>query len=258
MDSLIRLDIQNLTVESPTKTLLADLNLTASQGETWGILGQNGVGKTSLLHVLCALRASQSGKISINNQLVTNYTRKQLAAHVGILLQDSVDYFPVRVSDAILQGRFPHQSMWEFDSATDRALLNDIATTLNLTELLPRQVNTLSGGERRRVSLATLLMQNPDILMLDEPTNHLDLAYQIQVLKLFTAAEFKQQHLTIMVMHDINLACRFCDHILLMFNDGSWKSGTSTEMLSTENLNALYQHSFKKITERDQVVFIAE
>ena len=177
---------------------------------------------------------------------------------MGILLQDTVDYFPLTVRDAILQGRFAHQSLWEFESAGDRARLAEIAHLLDLSALLPRVVTSLSGGERRRVSLATLLMQDPGIYLLDEPTNHLDLAYQIRILKLFHAPDFRPHHICLMVMHDINLACRFCDHVLLMFEDGQWQCGPTRTLLTAERLGALYGHRFRTLSGEDGMLFVAE
>ncbi len=253
-----QLRLEQLSISSPSARLITDLELTAQTGEIWGILGQNGVGKTSLLHTLAALHSPESGNIYLNNQHIKSYSRKNFARYAGILLQDSVDYFPIPVADAILQGRFAHQSMWEFESAADRERLEVIAEQLNLTDLLQRQVTELSGGERRRVGLATLLMQSPDMLLLDEPTNHLDLSYQIRILKLLSTEAFKAQHLTIMVMHDINLSWRFCDHILMLFSDGSWLSGSTQQLMTSANLGRLYQHPFKHVIDNDTSVFIAE
>jgi len=255
---MTELSINKLKLCAGSKTLISELDLTAHTGETWGILGQNGSGKTTLLHTIAAFLEPVSGSISINNRLVSDIPRKQLGTQLGILLQDTVDSFPVQVQDVILQGRFAHQSIWEFETSKDYAALHTIAAQLKLTELLQRDVSQLSGGERRRVGLATLLMQAPDILLLDEPTNHLDLAYQLKILNQLTTPAFKSRHLNLMVMHDVNLAFQYCDNILIIFDDGDWRSGVTSDMVTTENLARLYDHPFKRIKDDGHVLFVAQ
>ncbi len=160
------------------------LDVTFNPGECWAILGRNGTGKTTLLHTLAGLRATDNGSILLDGAAIEQLPRRRIAQHVGLLPQDSHDPFPATVLETALLGRHPHLSPWAWESAEDRALARAALAQVGLVDWDARTLATLSGGERRRVALATLLTQDPDILLLDEPTNHLDLHHQVALLDL--------------------------------------------------------------------------
>lgn len=241
------LRIENLSVHIQDVQVCQDLNLEPMAGQTWAILGRNGVGKTTLLHTLAGLRPAQRGHIYLDDTRLDRLPRQQVAQKLGILLQDESDAFPASVLETVLSGRHPHLRRLQWESRQDFALAGAVLQELELLALKNRPIQELSGGERRRVSLATLLTQDVPINLLDEPTNHLDLHHQVQVLTLLQNRTRALPGLTLMSLHDINLACRFCTHGLMLFGNGSVLAGPMPEITRDENLNALYGHPLRRI-----------
>jgi len=232
-----------LAVEISGKRVCADLNLDIHAGQRWALLGINGVGKTTLLHTLAGLRAPVAGRVLLNDQAIDTLPRRQVARQLGLLLQEEGDAFPGTVLETALSGRHPHLGRWQWESAEDRALAEQALAQVGLAGLESRQINTLSGGERRRLSLATLLCQEPRLFLLDEPINHLDPHQQITLLELLTAQTRDDTRGLLMILHDVNLASRFCDQALLLFGHGETLHGPTASVLTVENLQRLYGHS---------------
>ncbi len=233
---------RSLRVEIGGKLVCNDLNLDIHAGQRWALFGINGVGKTTLLHTLAGLRAPLTGRVLLNSQAIDNLPRRQVAQQLGLLLQEEGDAFPGTVLETALSGRHPHLGRWQWESAADIALARQALTQTGLAGLETRQINTLSGGERRRLSLATLLIQAPHLFLLDEPTNHLDPHQQIILLELLTTQTQNKTCGLLMILHDINLASRFCDHALLLFGDGKTLHGPLAEVLTAKNIECLYSH----------------
>ncbi|OGT20320.1 MAG: hypothetical protein A2V90_00315, partial [Gammaproteobacteria bacterium RBG_16_57_12] len=224
------------------KLVCHDLDLVMRRGECWGLLGSNGVGKTTLLHTLAGLRRADSGLIHLNGIPLYSLPRRDIARRLGVLLQEQLDPFPGTVLERILQGRHPHLGRWDWEGADDFALADQALEQVGLRDLAGRQIATLSGGEKQRVAIATLLTQAPDLYLLDEPVNHLDLHHQIALLDLLADKRNAAASALMMILHDINLAARYCDHILLLYGDGAIKAGPRHDILTRENLSTLYQH----------------
>lgn len=234
--------INDLSIKISHKTICAHFSCEFSAGQSWGILGKNGVGKTTLLHTLCHLRDAYKGDIHLNNTDIRELSRKQIAQKIGILLQHSEDPFPVTVLETVLGGRHPYLSSWQWESQDDIDKATSALKIVELDELADRAVNQLSGGERQRVSIATLLTQDPEIFFLDEPNSHLDLHHQISSLDYIRQYVAQHNRLLVMNLHDINLAARYCSHILLMQDDGQIISGESSQILTEENLSQTFNH----------------
>lgn len=236
------LAVQDLTVTIGGKELCRGLQLRVAPGQCWGILGRNGAGKTTLLHTLAGLRAPAAGRIMLSGRDLRSLSRRAVARAVGLLLQDSVDAFPATVLETALIGRHPHLGLWQWEGPEDLEAARRALRAVELADLEARPVNTLSGGERRRLAIATLLVQDPNLYLLDEPTNHLDLRHQITLLDLLTDQARRDGKALLMVLHDVNLAARYCDHLLLLFGDGTTLSGPAAEILQPEHLGRLYGH----------------
>jgi iron complex transport system ATP-binding protein len=237
-----QLELCQLTVTIAGKTVCNGLDLTMEGGQCWGLLGVNGVGKTTLLHTLAGLKPAQAGEVLVNGEPRSAYSPRALAQLCGILFQDYRDTFPCTVLEAALIGRHPYLRQWQWESAQDREIAVRALERVGLQGLEQRDITTLSGGERRRLDIAILLTQAPQILLLDEPANHLDLHHQISLLDQLSQ-DCRQQHkLMVMVVHDVNLAARYCDHVLLLCGDGEYRAGASEELLNAEVLSNLYQH----------------
>lgn len=236
------LQTQQLQVSIAGKTICQALDLTIERGQCWGILGSNGAGKTTLLHTIAGLRPAASGTVLIDGKSLTTLARRAVAQRIGVLFQDAHDAFPDTVLNTVLIGRHPHLKAWGFESAEDIALAQGALAATGLGGLEQRLISTLSGGERRRVALATVLAQNPALYLLDEPVNHLDLHQQIAALELLKTRVRDDGKAVMMSMHDVNLAARYCDHVLLLFGDGTLVKGLTRDVLNQAGLERLYRH----------------
>ncbi len=216
-------------------------------GERWCILGRNGAGKTTLLHTLAGLRAADSGTLTLNGSALETLPRKTLARGIGVLLQDHSDAFPATVLETVLVGRHPWLGALQWESDGDRARALEALEETGMTGMDARMTNTLSGGEQRRLDLATLLTQNPEVFLLDEPTNHLDLHHQVKILNLLQQLAVKYNRVVCMTLHDINLAVRYCNRFLLLFGEGETAQGSSEAVLTPANLHRLYRHELRFI-----------
>lgn len=247
---------EQLSVSIGTTRICHHLNLACEAGETWGILGRNGMGKTTLLHTLAGLYKPLHGDIFIRQDNIHSLSRRNIAQQLGLLLQHHEDSFPSTVIETVISGRHPHIKPWQWESDADRQIAEQALNDVQLSELALRPINRLSGGERQRVAMATLLTQNPDIMLLDEPNSHLDLKYQLQLLEHFSQLAREQHKLLIMSLHDINLAARFCDKLILMMGDGKVLLGDSEALLNEDNLQQLYDYPVVRHRINNQTVFI--
>lgn len=247
---------RRLSLRIGSRWLLRDLDLEIRPGQCWCILGRNGSGKTTLLHSLAGLRPVEEGQVLLEGEDIQHLPRRQVARRLGLLGQDHEDVFPATVLETALCGRHPHLSPWAWESAADIARAQAALRQVGLEELAQREVGTLSGGERRRLGIATLLTQDPEFLLLDEPTNHLDLHHQIEVLQRLAGLARAGDKALVMVLHDVNLAARFCDHALLLFGDGRHGAGPAGAWLTTEHLGRLYGHPMQQLEGRAHPVWI--
>ncbi|MDH5395710.1 MAG: ABC transporter ATP-binding protein [Gammaproteobacteria bacterium] len=251
--SLVSIDSLNITIGDTT--VCRDLTINIRAGENWAILGMNGSGKTTLLHTLAGLHAAQSGEIFLNGKPLFNLSRRVIAQQLGLLMQHQEDHFPGTVLETVLIGRHPHLKSWQWESDSDKHIAIEALKHVGLTAFENRSILTLSGGERQRVALATLLVQQTAVRLLDEPVNHLDIHQQHEIMK--TLSEENTGKATLFVLHDINLATRYCDHALLLFGNGKTLHGSCTEVLTETNLSQLYQHPLQEISHQDKRWFIA-
>ena len=215
----------------------------------------NGCGKTTLLHTLAGLLLPQSGEINLNAVNLNTLSRRKVAQQLGLLLQHQEDHFPGTVLEAVLIGRHPHLKSWQWETENDEQLVVDTLKLVGLEHFSQRSILTLSGGERQRVALSTLLVQQTKIRLLDEPVNHLDIHHQHDVMKTLTTNN--NNIANVFVLHDVNLAARYCDHALLIYGDGKVLQGTTADVLSEKNLTELYQYPLQEITHNNQRWFIA-
>ena len=235
----------NLSV--PGKVLCRDLNVEIRPGECWGILGRNGSGKTTLLHALSGLREPDSGSVSWQGKALADCPRLELARKIGVLPQDEGHEFWGTALEYVLLGRYPHGrgfGLAEGDEAAAMAALQQV----DMAGMAGRTLTTLSGGERQRVRIAMLLAQTPQLYCLDEPLQHLDLGHQAEALRLFRRLAAEQGKAVLMVLHETLWAGRFCDHALLLYDNGEIASGSAAELLTGENLERLYQCGLQELS----------
>jgi len=254
--SLLR--AERLRVRVGGRTLLDGLDLAVEAGTVWAVLGRNGAGKTTLLHTLAGLRPAAAGCIHLNGEPLAAWSRRAIARRIGLLPQDNHDPFPATVLETALIGRHPHLEPWRWEDRTDRDLALDALRLVGLETFAARDVGSLSGGERRRLAMATLLTQDPGLMLLDEPSNHLDLHHQVQLLGLLSERNRSPGRGALMTLHDVNLADRFCTHALLLFPDAPPLAGPCGEVLNEGTLTQLYGHPIRKLHDRDRRAFLAD
>ena len=247
---------KNLNVNVAGRTLVSDLSINVSAGELIAVLGQNGSGKSLSLHTLAGLRPANAGSVYLRDKNVADSSRQDLAKHLALLPQHVDDIFPATVIDTALIGRHPHIGRMSWESQHDYDVAKASLAAVDLEALSARDVLTLSGGERRRLAIAQVLTQAPELYLLDEPTNHLDPQHQLDALRLFRK-QADDGAAVIACLHDVNLAVRFADRCLLLYGDGRWDLGPTREILDSERLSTLYSTPMEAVSWRNRELFIA-
>lgn len=253
---MTQLSCQSLNVSIGGKTICTDLNLQISAGQFWGLLGPNGIGKTTLLKCLAGLSTPDHGQVMLENQNLDTLPRRTIAKLLGMLQQHTVYVFDASVMDTALTGRHPHLGYWEREGADDQLKAAAALRAVDLEGFENRSVTGLSGGEARRLAFASLIVQEARILLLDEPTNHLDIKHQIRIMNQVERLVVDEGRSAMAALHDVNLAARYCSHILMLFGDGQWRAGTAGEMLSQQSLEKLYQCKVESVTTSSGVRFL--
>lgn len=246
---------RDLIIDIPGRPSGRPLNLHVEPGQVWGVLGPNGVGKTTLLHTLAGLRPPRAGQVLLGGRPVRGMKRKHLAQHLGLVFQDRLDGFPATVLETALIGRHPWMRPWQMESEADLRLAEQALSALDVGHLGERLVHTLSGGERQRVAISTLMTQNPGVWLLDEPTNHLDLHHQVATMGLLTR-QAAAGRTVFMCLHDLNLAARWCDHLLLLYPGGGVCWGRAEDMLVPAALEQLYGQKLVTVEADGAPVFV--
>ena len=231
---------RDLDVQIAGIRVVNQLDLEIRPGHFWGLLGPNGIGKTPLLKCLAGLDDPMSGSVLLESKNISALPRKLLARHVGMLQQHTVYVFDSSVMQTVLTGRHPHLGYWEREGPEDIRLADEALRAVDLEGFANRSVTGLSGGEARRLAFATLLVQKPELMLLDEPTNHLDLRHQLRIMRMIREYTIGSGHSAFCALHDINLAARYCSHVIMLFGNGDWCAGPAEEMLSEGTLERLY------------------
>ena len=252
------LETQSLNVEIGDVKICHGLDLKLTQGQCWAMMGKNGAGKTTLLHTLSGLRSPLSGQVLLDNQSLSGLSRKTIACRVGLLPQDFHDPFPSTVLETALIGRHPHLSAWHWETADDTNFAMSALERMGMATFSHRTVNSLSGGERRRLGMATVLVQDPRLFLLDEPVNHLDLNHQHTLLATIQSEVHERDRCAMMSLHDPNLVWRYCDRVVMLMDNAEVLQGKTHDMLTEENLHRLYDYPIKRIEYDSQVVFVAD
>lgn len=210
------LNAHQLSLAYDNARIVDGLNLTISGGRITALVGPNGCGKSTLLRGISRLLKPTTGSVLLNSQDIWKLPTKTLAKQLGILPQSPVAPEGLTVHELVAQGRYPHQSWFQQWSDEDERVTAEALEITGMVEFADRPVDTLSGGQRQRAWIAMTLAQDSDVILLDEPTTFLDLAYQIEVLDLLHDLNRERGKTIVMVLHDLNHACRYADDLVAM------------------------------------------
>lgn len=232
--------LKNASFEVPGRTLLQPLSLTFPPGKVTGLIGHNGSGKSTLLKMLGRHHAASSGEVLLNQQPVGRWNSKAFARQVAYLPQQLPAAEGMTVRELVAIGRYPwHGALGRFGQE-DRDRVEDAIAQVGLNAFSGRLVDSLSGGERQRAWLAMMVAQNSRCLLLDEPTSALDIAHQVEVLALIKALSQQRGLTVIAVLHDINMAARYCDHLVALRQGAMIAEGDAEAIMQPEVLGAIY------------------
>ncbi|MET0673368.1 MAG: ABC transporter ATP-binding protein [Microbacterium pygmaeum] len=232
--TLPRLSARKLDAGYPGRRVIEDLDLEITPGRITMIIGANACGKSTLLGVLARLRAPLGGTVELDDVDVSTIARRRFARTVGLLPQHPTAPDGLSVADLVSRGRHPHRGVFQRWNAADAAHVDEAMAWTGVTELADRPVGDLSGGQRQRVWIAMALAQDPQILLLDEPTTFLDLSHQIEVLDLLRELNRSRGTTIVVVLHDLNLAARYADELVVMSQGRIVTQGAPRDVLTSQ------------------------
>jgi iron complex transport system ATP-binding protein len=211
-----RLTAQDLTLAYEDRTVVDGLDLEIPDGQVTVIVGPNACGKSTLLRALGRLLKPRRGVVLLDGAELARVPRKQIARTVGVLPQSPTPPDGITVADLVARGRQPHQTWWRQWSEDDERATAEALERTATADLAERPVEELSGGQRQRAWIAMALAQDTDLLLLDEPTTFLDIAHQVEVLDLIRQLNHERGRTVVAVLHDLNQAARYADHLVAM------------------------------------------
>ncbi|MED3794567.1 ABC transporter ATP-binding protein [Niallia alba] len=228
------LETKSLILSYGDTVIIDELDLQIPKGEITVFIGSNGCGKSTLLRSLARLLKPQSGSILIEKEMISKLSTKEIAKQLAILPQGPVAPEGLTVFQLVKQGRYPYQKWYRQWSEEDEQIVNNALEVTGMLALGERPVDSLSGGQRQRAWIAMTLAQNTNIILLDEPTTYLDMTHQIEVLDLLFELNEKENRTIVMVLHDINLACRYADHLIAIKDRSVYIQGKPEEVITSK------------------------
>jgi iron complex transport system ATP-binding protein len=236
----VRIDVEGVAFSYSSDETLHDVSFQARAGEVVGIIGHNGCGKTTMLRCINRALIPNKGSVFLDGKDTVDMSRKEIASEIGVVAQSTVITFPFTVLDMVLMGRFPALERLQRESGKDLEIAMRCMRATSIDDLAARPIDELSGGERQRVIISRALAQEPRALLLDEPTLHLDINHQLELMELVRKLAREQQMLVVFVTHDLNLAARYCDRLLLMKKGRIVAAGEIERVLTPENMAEVF------------------
>lgn len=236
----MKLNINGITFYYDSVKALDDITFEVNEGEVLGVLGPNGSGKTTLLRCINLVLRPKVGTVFIDGENILELDRKEIAKNIGVVPQNSTIHFPFTVFDIVLMGRTPHLGRLDRETSKDIEIAKNAMKITKTQHLADRLIDEVSGGEKQRVIIARALTQEPKILLLDEPTLHLDLNHQLEILELIKKLARENKLIVVLVSHNLNLASRYCDKLVLLNSGKIYSIGRSQDVLTQDNIKGVY------------------
>jgi iron complex transport system ATP-binding protein len=234
----MKLKVKGVEFSYGSVHVLKDVSIELAASEMLGVVGPNGAGKSTLLRCIDRILSPQKGCILLDERDIKEMHLMEIAKKIGYIPQSASQVFPATVFDTVLMGRRPHIG-WR-SSEEDTEMVLETLRMLNIEDLAMRDINELSGGQQQKVFIARALTQEPDVLLLDEPTSNLDIRHQLEVMDIIKNIVREKQISAIMAIHDLNLAARYTDRIIMMNGGTIFAAGEPFSVLTTENIKHAY------------------
>ncbi len=236
----MRLKVDKISFSYDSVEALENISFELEQEEILGIVGPNGSGKTTLLRCINRVLKPKTGVVFLDKVNLSLIRQKEIAKEIGVVPQNSINRFPFTVFDTVLMGRFPHLGRFDKEKKEDFDLVDRSLRISGITHLASRLITEISGGEHQKVIIARALAQEPKVLLLDEPTLHLDINHQMELLELLRVLAKKESLIIVMVSHDLNLAARYADRILILKEGEIYRAGLPEKILTPSNVKEVY------------------
>lgn len=248
-----KLQVENLSFEIGKTQILKNISFEVEENSFVGVIGPNGSGKSTMLKSIYGVNKPSGGNIYFEGQNLLEISGKERAKKIAVLAQESGGQFDFSVQQVVEMGRYPHKNALENYSKEDHQKVEKVLKEMKLEDYKDRSFNTLSGGEKQRVLIARLLVQESKFIILDEPTNHLDIGHQIEIMNII-----KNMGVTVLsAIHDMNMASIYCDKLVVMKKGELIRQGKTEEVLTPELLRELFNVSAEihYINGRRQIIY---
>jgi iron complex transport system ATP-binding protein len=243
--------VNNLAAAYEDNLIIDSMNLSIPKGRISIIIGANGCGKSTLLKTIARVIKPRGGEILINGKNIKHQKEKQLATEVAFLPQGPVCPSGLTVKELVAFGRFPHQKIIGGLNSHDKKIIDWAIQETGLVEFADREIENLSGGQRQRAWIAMTLAQETNIIMLDEPTTYLDMSYQLEVLQVLEKLNKEKDITIVMVLHELNNACRFADNIIGLKKGKIVCEGSPKDVITKDTLREIYNINVKLMMSED-------
>ena len=234
------ISVRNLSVSYEDNNIIEDMDLSIPKGMITIIIGSNGCGKSTLLKTIARINKPKNGDIFINNKNIKKIKEKDIAKEVAFLPQGPVCPSGLTVRELVAYGRFPHQKLIGGLNSHDKEIIDWAINETGLSDFKDREVENLSGGQRQRAWIAMTLAQETDIIMLDEPTTYLDMSYQLEVLEVLEKLNKEKNITVVIVLHELNNACRFANNIVGLKKGKIICEGKPIDVINKSTLKEIY------------------
>ncbi|KMS85576.1 MULTISPECIES: ABC transporter ATP-binding protein [Streptomyces] len=238
--STSRLVARDLTLAYEARTVVEGLDLEIPDGKVTVVVGPNACGKSTVLRALGRLLRARGGAVLLDGADIAGLPSRQIARTLGVLPQSPAAPDGITVADLVARGRQPHQKWWQQWSQADERAVTEALERTDTADLADRPVDELSGGQRQRVWIAMALAQDTDLLLLDEPTTYLDIAHQVEVLDLIRRLNHERGRTVVAVLHDLNQAARYADHLVAMKAGRIVAQGPPDEVVTAELVQKVF------------------